>query len=125
AMDSDAAFRTGRVRFNGHRQPVTAARTAKHFVRRHQIGRFWTRRVLQLATRSPRSRRGFADVRTLPLAIARIVLVAALPILAVPHEVIVRPRRTEKLEHGSHRRKQRATAFPKKQVLRSSSWSAS
>ena len=66
-----------------HGKPVTAPRSAEHLVRGHQIRRARTGGVLQRT--SGRSR--FLGRLLVPrLAIARFVLVAALPVLPVAHE---------------------------------------
>jgi hypothetical protein len=82
-MEVDAAPRAPAIAGHGKSEKRTAAGTAKYFVRCHQVGRARTGSILQHPARRARwlLRR---LVRPGP-PLARLVLIAALPILPVAH----------------------------------------
>src|SRR5581483_1129383 len=81
-----AASRAALDAADRHREQIPAARAAKHFVRRHQVGRLRPGGVLQLTTRRALLRRARRP-RPAVLALPRFVLIAALAVLAIAHDV--------------------------------------
>ena len=85
-VEIHAAASAPAVGADRHRQAISAARAAEDFVRRHQIRRLrtlgpfaWSLRLLRLRPR--------------PIAVSRLVLIAALPVLsvAISHGRVDRP----------------------------------
>src|SRR5262245_20450762 len=84
AVEVDAALRARIELSDRQRQQISAAGTPKHFVRGHQVGGLGTPLVLKHASRRAFLRR-LGRLRSTRPALARIVLIAPLPILAVAH----------------------------------------
>src|SRR6185295_4081781 len=88
AVERRAALRTLAVRLDRQRKQQAAARAAEDLVRAHQVRRLRTSFALQLASGRARLRR--LGGRFLPrLTIARVVLIAALPVLPVAHRDVI------------------------------------